>query len=199
MSLHTQFRWTVLLALLLALVAWAAEGVARPVAAAGNADPSYRLLLPAMGRAVSAPAPAFAPVAGGSSHTCALTAAGGVLCWGANGGGRLGDGTSEARLTPTPVSGLGSGVTAIAVGGSHTCALTQAGSVLCWGNNWYGQLGDGSTESRFTPTPVTGLGAGVTAISAAGSHTCALTQAGGVLCWGATGTANWATARQKVV
>jgi len=125
-----------------------------------------------------------AAAAGDGGHTCAVTSAGAVLCWGANSYGQLGDGTTATRLAPVPVSGLATGVVSIAAGWSHTCALTSAGGVLCWGRNSYGQLGDGTTTNRLTPTPAVGLGSGVAAITADGSNTCALTVAGGVLCWG---------------
>jgi alpha-tubulin suppressor-like RCC1 family protein len=117
-------------------------------------------------------------------HTCALLATGGVKCWGYNGDGRLGDGSTTNRLTPVDVSGLTSGVTAIGTGGAHTCALLATGGVKCWGGNGYGQLGDGTTTQRNSPVDVSGLTSGVAAISAGGQHTCALLVTGGVKCWG---------------
>jgi alpha-tubulin suppressor-like RCC1 family protein len=124
-------------------------------------------------------------IAVGWDYSCALTSAGGVKCWGHNGSGRLGDGTTLDRWTPVDVSGLSSGVTAIAAGGGHSCALTKSGGVKCWGGNGGGRLGDGTTLDRWTPVDVAGLGAGVTAITAGLAHSCALTSSGGVKCWGA--------------
>jgi len=126
-------------------------------------------------------------IAAGEYHTCALTTAGGVKCWGANSAGQLGNGANEyARNTPVDVSGLSSDVIAIAAGGGHTCALTAAGGVKCWGNNSNGQLGDGTTSgAKNMPVDVSGLSSGVTAIVVGGQHTCALTLAGSVKCWGA--------------
>ncbi len=118
------------------------------------------------------------------SHGCARTNEGGVKCWGNNGSGRLGDGTTASRSTPVNVSGLMAGVSGISAGLSHTCALTIGGGVKCWGNNANGQVGDGATTDRHTPVSVSGLASGAAAISAGRDHTCALTTSGGVKCWG---------------
>ena len=133
-------------------------------------------------------------LAAGGYHTCALMDAlqgGGVKCWGYNTDGQLGDGTFIDSATPVDVVGSENDeVTALAAGGSHTCALTMGGGVKCWGSNHFGQLGDGTTNWRPTPVLVLGLpSGGVTAIAAGGGgdHTCALMTGGGVKCWGANG------------
>ncbi len=123
-------------------------------------------------------------IATGSLHSCALTTSGGVRCWGRNSSGQLGDGTTSDRLAPVDVLGLSSGVTAIAAGAIHSCALTTGGGVKCWGDNEGHELGDGTTSNRSTPVDVSGLSNGVTAISAGFVHSCALTRTGGVKCWG---------------
>ncbi len=102
--------------------------------------------------------------------------------------GQLGDGTTTNRNTPTQTSSLGTDRTAVAItaGHSHTCAILDDGSVSCWGRNNYGQLGDGTTTDRNTPTQTSSLGTDRTAvaITAGHSHTCAILDDGSVSCWG---------------
>ena len=128
-------------------------------------------------------------------HGCAVTTDGGVTCWGLNNFGQLGSDTTEVcdggttypcSTTPVKMMALASGITAVTAGTWHTCALTTAGGVKCWGHNFSGQLGDGQSCGMICPTPVdvTGLESGVAAIDAGHLHTCALTTAGAVKCWG---------------
>ena len=123
-------------------------------------------------------------VAGGFHHTCALTTAGGVKCWGGGAAGVLGNGTPGGSSTPVNVTGLTSGVTAIAAGAVQSCAVIVTGGAKCWGNNRYGLLGDGTDTIPLTPVDVVGLPPGVTAISTGFNQTCALTSSGTLACWG---------------
>lgn len=124
-------------------------------------------------------------VSAGENHSCALTAAGGVKCWGANYSGQLGDGTLVDRNLPVDVQGLTRGVRSIVAGYRHSCAVTEAGAIKCWGFNFAGQLGDGSTQDRPAPVDVVGLNEPQLAVAAGDRHSCALAVSGAVKCWGA--------------
>ncbi|MGA2450582.1 MAG: hypothetical protein ABTD50_18095 [Polyangiaceae bacterium] len=123
--------------------------------------------------------------------SCGVTANGGAVCWGRNDFGGLGNGTTIPSLTPVPVTGLSSGVTAVSVGGdsegdqSFACAITAGGAAMCWGRNDIGNLGNGTTIDSSVPVQVTGLTSGVTSISAGEGFVCAVTAGGAVMCWGA--------------
>ncbi len=125
----------------------------------------------------------------GGAHTCALTADDELRCWGWNFHGQLGDNTVDSRLEPTAVELPD--VTAFALGGNHTCAVSE-GNVMCWGLNDSGQLGDGSTITSLTPVdlcasaPVECNASDITAIAAGTAHTCAVAGVvtGAVVCWG---------------
>jgi alpha-tubulin suppressor-like RCC1 family protein len=123
-------------------------------------------------------------IAAGATAACALTSAGAVECWGDNTYGELGNGTTTSSTTPVSVSGLSSGVTAIAAGASFACALKSTGAVVCWGQNVVGNLGNGNTTNSSTPVAVVGLASGVTAITTGAVHACAIAAGGSVMCWG---------------
>ena len=124
----------------------------------------------------------FTSIAAGSAHTCGISASE-VMCWGANRFGQLGDGTTEDRTAPVSVEGLQGTPVRIAAGAVHTCALVSDGSTYCWGQNLHGQLGDGSTQNRSTPTAVGGS-LRFERIHAGGALTCGFTAAGAQYCWG---------------
>jgi alpha-tubulin suppressor-like RCC1 family protein len=136
-----------------------------------------------------APPPAHASgtvdIAAGSFHGCSVTSTGGVKCWGHNGSGQVGDGTTTTRPTPVAI-----GVTLaeqVEGGQSHTCAITYAtGQIDCWGANYSGQLGDGTTTQRNSPVPAIGFAEGFVFedLALGMAHSCAVTDAGNVLCWG---------------
>jgi alpha-tubulin suppressor-like RCC1 family protein len=122
----------------------------------------------------------------GAAHTCALEQSGALYCWGLNSSGQLGNASMQEASSPVPVSGFDAGAIVDVVAGiQHTCALVQAGAVYCWGDNSYGQLGQGNFDLANSATPllVPSLSSGVTQISAGYQHTCALRR-GRVLCWG---------------
>lgn len=126
-------------------------------------------------------------VAAGYEHSCAVIADGKVKCWGSNSENQLGAGTAfeAARFMVVPliVEGLPPAVS-VALGGSHSCALTAHGEVHCWGGNDDGQLGAGILQqSSPVPVRVSHL-SGITQIAAGLSHTCALAGSGEVYCWG---------------
>lgn len=124
----------------------------------------------------------------GIVHACAILEAGGsVACWGNDAYGGLGDGrggvpVGDYSVTPVIVGNL-SGVTALVSGWEHTCALLPGGTLQCWGDNTYGQLGNGTTARSLVPTPVVGV-AGAMAIVAGHLATCAIFPGGRVKCWG---------------
>jgi len=146
------------------------------------------------GAAGSIPSPAM--LAAGNGHSCAVLPARTVKCWGLNGDGELGDGTTANASKPVTVTGL-TGVTAVTAGDYHSCALLGSGGVKCWGYNFHGELGVGrkgptvcarraglsGQPCSTTPVAVAGL-SGVTALSAGAYQTCALLAKRTVKCWG---------------
>lgn len=128
----------------------------------------------------------------GGNYALALTADGKIYAWGDNGVGQLGDGTQVTKTVPVQVDASGAlagkTVVAISAGASHSLALTSDGMVYAWGDNFYGRLGDGTTQMRLSPVAVNAAGAlagkTVVAIEAGSSHSMALTSDGLVYAWG---------------
>jgi alpha-tubulin suppressor-like RCC1 family protein len=137
----------------------------------------------------------FVQVEGGSNHSLGLTSEGTVYSWGNNSFGQLGNGSFTNSSVPIQVKGVGgsgflSGVTSIAAGEFHSLAVSPAG-VFAWGNNGYGQLGDGSLTGTTSPVQVKGVGGSgflsdVTSIAAGKLFSLALTPAG-IFAWGNNG------------
>ena len=125
-------------------------------------------------------------VAAGDAFTCALNITGVAYCWGRNDQGQLGDGTRTDRLTPILVSRevFFNPSQPIVAGDAHACAIATDGGAFCWGRNDQGQLGDGTTSSRSSPTLVGGS-LMFLSLSAGAAHTCGVTAGGDVYCWGA--------------
>ncbi|GIV95655.1 MAG: hypothetical protein KatS3mg057_0312 [Herpetosiphonaceae bacterium] len=128
----------------------------------------------------------------GGSHSCALVADGTARCWGNNGDGQLGDGTTTDSASPVVVGGVTplTDIVALSVGYAHSCALLVDGTARCWGRNDYGQLGNGTTTDSASPVVVGGATplTDIVALSAGGEHSCALLVDGTARCWGANGS-----------
>jgi alpha-tubulin suppressor-like RCC1 family protein len=125
-------------------------------------------------------------ISSGDFHTCALLAGGVLKCWGWDGAGQLGDGpNNQAKATPVDVVGITNAI-AVSAGYVHTCAVLDTGTVMCWGDDTSGQVGDGPAINSTNPTPVEVVGiTNATAVDAGPYHTCALLHGGSLKCWGA--------------
>jgi alpha-tubulin suppressor-like RCC1 family protein len=131
-------------------------------------------------------------VGAGYDESQALLSNGTVVAWGENHRGQLGNGTTNGSDVPVAVCAVGekapcaehlSGVTAIAGGFGHTLALLENGTVVAWGENSSGQLGDGTETNSYVPVAVGGL-SGVKAIAAGGDDSLAILESGTVMAWG---------------
>jgi|GEM_PF-1311520 len=137
------------------------------------------------GAVVGLAGPAVA-LASGLDHSCALLESGAVQCWGAQNHGQLGNGVHDddtPSADPVDVINLSAPATAIASKTDFTCALIQGGTVQCWGINFNGQIGDGSTGVSETPGIVSGIG-NARAIAVGRNHACAILRNGSLKCWG---------------
>ncbi len=130
--------------------------------------------------------PVLTQVSSGALHTCAILDDGSVKCWGDNSNGQLGDGTRAVHIEPEKATmPIGKRAVEISAGSYHNCVLLDAGAVRCWGDNSYGQLGDGTIIERTSPVVVDlGVGRTATGVSAGESHTCVVLDDHSVKCWG---------------
>jgi len=136
-------------------------------------------------------------VSAGTSYSCGSVYPSPASCWGNNGAGQLGNGTMANSSAPVNISG-GLSFGSVSTGAIHACGLvnsTATGTAFsvafCWGDNSFGQLGNGTTTESATPIAVAG-GLNFATLSAGGRHTCGVTSnlpssptvAGAVYCWG---------------
>ena len=106
-----------------------------------------------------------------------IQAPGKVTCWGRNDKGQIGNGAAGDNVpTPTQVLTLTSGVISVVGNGYHTCALLNTGSMKCWGDNLFGEVGNTSSSQFNTPAQVTNLTSGVSSIAASRYSSCAISQ-----------------------
>jgi alpha-tubulin suppressor-like RCC1 family protein len=125
-----------------------------------------------------------ASIAAGGYHTCAILDDASTRCWGLNGSGQLGDGTTENRSEPTAVQAPTGSYASLAPGEYHTCAVTIAGASACWGANDTGALGTGDAADRSVPTPRVGAGSGTLALDGGRWTTCRVDTSGRTSCSG---------------
>ena len=123
------------------------------------------------------------------THACGLLDDGSVWCWGYGSNGELGDGTTNTYSAPTNAVVLPAGRTAVSIGlgGFHACAILDDASMVCWGLDNNGQLGNGDADNDLRPTPVGVVfpeGREPAQVDGGEAHTCALMKDGGVMCWG---------------
>jgi alpha-tubulin suppressor-like RCC1 family protein len=168
------------------LVSGAGTGSATITGAWGGFNATARVTVVSM---------ALTTLTAGASHTCGLTASGTAFCWGYNGGGQLGNGTTSDKLSPLPAA-MGLTFATLTAGNNHTCGLTTSGVAYCWGLNYYGELGNGTTTQSSMPVPVAG-GLTFVTLDAGSWHTCGIATGGAAYCWGnnwdgqlGTGTTN---------
>lgn len=134
--------------------------------------------------AAGAYVPRFEKIYAGLNHACGLNNTGDVYCWGKNDYGQLGNGISSAGITHFPQRINLTGITKLALGAYHTCALTTDNKLICWGLNDNGQLGNGTNTNILSPNPATPILTSITDMTAGIAHTCAIDVSGAVKCWG---------------
>jgi alpha-tubulin suppressor-like RCC1 family protein len=190
---------------LLAVLMTASLGCGEDTLSPTGAEPSEAVAT------VSTAALAFVQVSAGTFHTCGVTRDGLAYCWGGNDKGQLGNGTSRINVGYTsPVAVIGGHhFRHVTTGYEHSCGVTVEDRVYCWGQNFFGQLGNGTSGSDHfqfeTPTLVAG-GRRFRQVRAGYSHTCAITLSNVAFCWGENnygqlgdGTTTWRSVPVRVL
>jgi hypothetical protein len=119
----------------------------------------------------------------GPDTSCVIDSSGRATCWGDNSEGIFGNNSTASSFAPVSAAvGLGA-IVDLKLGGGHACAARADGAVFCWGANFSGQVGDGTTATRPVPVQVPGLSQ-VTQVAAGRAYSCAVTQSGQLSCWG---------------
>ena len=138
----------------------------------------------------------FATVSAGDGLACGVTTTGAAYCWGNNTNGELGNGsTTTYSATPVAVSGgLSFNTVSASIGDNYACGVTTGGAAYCWGDNTYGELGNGSTTRSLTPVAVSG-GLSFATVSAGYHYTCGVTTGGAAYCWGEGALGNGSTTK----
>lgn len=150
----------------------------------GNGDATTDTGLPGPVLGLSGP---VSDLVAGGYHTCALFSNGTAACWGRNGRGQVGDGTSNTPIvSPHVVSGLTTAAS-LSLGGYHSCALLQDSTVQCWGQSDWGQIGAPGLAFSATPVTVNGI-SNASGVYAGFYHTCAILRDGSTWCWGRNDT-----------
>ena len=119
----------------------------------------------------------------GTNHSCGITDIGELKCWGSDANGQLGIGGGQVNKTSPTVIDTPTTYSQISLGAYHTCGITTSGVLKCWGENYFGKLGDNSNTDRFFPV-VIDSGTSYSQISLGDHHTCGITTAGVLKCWG---------------
>lgn len=144
----------------------------------GGADRATSLLPRQVGTSTT-----WREVSASWQHACATQADGSAWCWGQNQRGQLGNGAT-ANASTAPVRVLGDQQwTSVSAGGWHSCGTTTSGAAYCWGDNAFGQVGDGTITNRNRPT-VVGGGLQLVQVATTWGRTCGVTPTGQAWCWG---------------
>jgi alpha-tubulin suppressor-like RCC1 family protein len=141
----------------------------------------------------------FLRVSAGMAHSCGVTLVNRGYCWGKNKNGRLGDGTSGIdRPRPVAVSG-GLLFRQVSAGRDHTCGLTTTDRAYCWGNDYFGQVGDGTPNVHpLTPVAVAG-GLQFRQVDVGFDYSCGATTDNRAYCWGRQGSGELGNGQGNVV